>query len=83
MYLESIADAVEAPGAPEAADTTNVTDAAERAAQLRRARFGSLPEQIPYSAMVEEQPATPRAIDGYSEERSWLHYSCVALDLAF
>ncbi|HTJ69772.1 MAG TPA: hypothetical protein VL551_19705 [Actinospica sp.] len=53
------------------------------AAAARRARFGSLPAPIPLSAMVEEQPATPKAADGYSEERSWLHYSCVALDLAF
>ena len=63
--------------------TTDTADTAERAAQLRRARFGTLPEHIPYSAMVEEQPATPRSIDGYREERSWLYYSCVALDFGF
>lgn len=54
---------------------------ADGAEQARHARFGTLPERIPYAAMVEEQPATPKAGDGYAEERSWLHYSCVALDL--
>lgn len=62
-------------------DTESIT--ADGAAQARRARFGKLPEHIPYSAMVEETLATPKGVDGYSEERSWLHYSCVALDLAF
>jgi hypothetical protein len=61
-------------------ETESIVDSA---AQARRARFGTLPERIPISAMVEEQPATPRGGDGYDAERSWLHYSCVALDLAF
>lgn len=63
--------------------TRHATEAVDDAAKIRRARFGALPEPIPYAAMVEEQPATPKAVDGYSEERSWLHYSCVALDLGF
>lgn len=67
-------------------ETTTSEDAAtgtpaDGAEQARHARFGALPERIPYAAMVEEQPATPKAGDGYAEERSWLHYSCVALDL--
>ena len=67
-------------------ETTTSEDAvtatpADGAEQARHARFGTLPERIPYAAMVEEQPATPKAGDGYAEERSWLHYSCVALDL--
>ena len=61
-------------------ETTTAT-AEDTAAAARRARFGTLPEPIPYAAMVEEQPATPKAVDGYDEEKSWLHYSCVALDL--
>ena len=69
---------MEAPSTATAAVTT--TDAA---AQVRRARFGTLPEPIPYSAMVEEQPATPKAIDGHDAEHSWLYYSCVAIDLGF
>lgn len=60
--------------------TAETTDAA---AQVRRARFGTLPEPVPYSAMVEEQPATPKATDGYDAEHAWLYYSCVALDLGF
>jgi hypothetical protein len=65
-------------------DNTGVTTAdADGDAQARRARFGKLPEPVPYSAMVEEQPATPKAGDGYDAERSWLHHSCVALDLGF
>lgn len=59
----------------------SIAENTDVAARARRARFGTLPEHIPYSAMVEEQPATPKAVDGYSEERSWLYYSCVALDL--
>ena len=55
----------------------------EAAAEARHARFGHLPERIPATAMVEEQPATPKGLDGYDEEHSWLYYSCVALDLGF
>lgn len=67
----------------DSADAADSVDAADRAARARRARFGKLPEHIPYAALVEETVATPKALDGYSEERSWLHYSCVALDLGF
>jgi hypothetical protein len=72
---------MEATSSTATVDTTDTT--IDAAAQVRRARFGTLPEPIPYSAMIEEQPATPRADDGYDAEHSWLHYSCVALDLAF
>jgi hypothetical protein len=65
------------------AESADAAPGADDAARARRARFGRLPDQIPYSAMVAELPATPRAGDGFSEERSWLYYSCVALDLAF
>jgi hypothetical protein len=65
------------------ADISDPEVTADGGAQARRARYGHLPEPIPYSAMVEEQPATPKAVDGYDDERSWLHYSCVALDLGF
>jgi hypothetical protein len=64
-------------------DAHVITDTDDKAASVRRARFGKLPEHIPYSAMVEEQPATPKAVDGYDPESAWLHYCCVALDLAF
>jgi hypothetical protein len=53
----------------------------DSAAEARRARFGALPEPVPYSAMVQEQPAAPKGGDGYNDERAWLFHSCVALDL--
>jgi hypothetical protein len=56
---------------------------ADAAAEARQARFGKLPEPIPYSAMVEEQPAVPKGGDDYNAERAWLFHSCVALDLGF
>lgn len=55
----------------------------DTAAEARRARFGTLPEPVPYSAMVEEQSVGSRAVDDYNAERAWLFHSCVALDLAF
>lgn len=95
MDTESITGIVDIAGATDiagrmddadtadSADAADFVDAADRAARARRARFGKLPEHIPYAALVEETVATPKALDGYSEERSWLHYSCVALDLGF
>ena len=64
-------------------DAAKTADTANRAARARHARFGTLPERIPFSAMVAEVPAPPKAGDDYDPERSWLHYSCVALDLGF
>lgn len=63
----------------------NENSTVDSAAEARRARFGALPEPVPYSAMVEEQPAGARnrAGDRYNEERAWLFHSCVALDLGF
>ena len=66
------------------AATTRAADAdaaADAAAQARHARFGTLPEPIPLSALVAEVPATAKAGADYDAERSWLHYSCLALDL--
>lgn len=62
------------------AATTRAADA-DAAAQARHARFGTLPEPIPLSALVAEVPATAKAGADYDAERSWLHYSCLALDL--
>lgn len=63
----------------------NSTTTVDTAAQARRERFGTLPEPIPFSALVEEHAVGPRnrAGDEYSAERAWLFHSCVALDLAF
>lgn len=61
--------------APEDAVPMDAVEAAAKAAaRLRRARFGALPARIAPADMVEEQPATPKAGDGYVEEQAWLHY---------
>lgn len=62
---------------------TAAAAAVDAAAKARKARFGTLPEPIPFSALVEEVPATPKSATDYDAERSWLHYSCLALDLGF
>jgi hypothetical protein len=55
---------------------------AESAAQARRARFGRLPERIPFTAMVEEQRSTSSspAGDAYYAEHSWQQAPCLVLD---
>lgn len=89
MGSEYVISLVEA--APEAADPARAVpvdappadavpmDAAEaaakEAARVRQARFGTLPERIPASDLVEELRATPKGGDGYDEDRAWMHYS--------
>ncbi|WUH95899.1 hypothetical protein OG900_24270 [Streptomyces sp. NBC_00433] len=53
----------------------------DTAAAARHARFGALPERIPFEAMVEEQTPAPKPTDDYAPERSLISYSCLALDL--
>ncbi|WP_329178007.1 hypothetical protein [Streptomyces sp. NBC_01477] len=55
----------------------------DTAAEARRARFGSLPARIRREDMIEEQRTGSKdpAGDGYSPERSWASFSCLALDL--
>ncbi|WP_238782876.1 hypothetical protein [Streptomyces monomycini] len=49
---------------------------------VRQARFGTLPERIPYEDMVTEQPSPEsRAQHAHHPEGSWNHFSCLALDL--
>ncbi|MEE4546127.1 hypothetical protein V2S66_29695 [Streptomyces sp. V4-01] len=52
-------------------------------ATARQQRFGALPPRITYAEMTEEKPDGPqdRASDGYNPEASWMHFSCLALDL--
>ncbi|MET8413478.1 hypothetical protein ABZV34_36460 [Streptomyces sp. NPDC005195] len=61
-------------------DTSDPTDGA---AQLRRARFGALPERIRLEDTTAEKPAIPAdpARDAYTPESAWTYYSCLALDL--
>ncbi|MGW3917596.1 hypothetical protein ACWEBX_39950 [Streptomyces sp. NPDC005070] len=60
-----------------------IRTASDVAAAERHARFGTLPERIPFHVMVEEKEAEPSgaAIASYNPEASWNHFSCVALDL--
>ncbi|WP_176741522.1 hypothetical protein [Streptomyces sp. LUP30] len=46
------------------------------AEELRRARFGALPERVRPQDMVEEQPATPRdpARDAYDPDEFAVRY---------
>ncbi|MFG1810056.1 hypothetical protein [Streptomyces sp. NPDC049040] len=55
----------------------------DSASAARQARFGSLPERIRFEDMVIEQRvgSNDPAGDGYSPEKSWISYSCLALDL--
>lgn len=60
----------------------HIDDTGDGAGAARRAKFGTLPERIRYEDMVTEQ-ATPqgRAPSTYQAERSWTHFSCLAVDL--
>lgn len=57
--------------------------AADVAAAARHERFGRLPEPIRMEDMTESKVATPGgAVAGaYDPEKSWSHFSCLALDM--
>ncbi|MEU4204833.1 hypothetical protein [Streptomyces sp. NPDC045470] len=60
-------------------NTGNTTDTSTAA---RQAKFGTLPERIPFEDMVTEQPSPEsRAQHTHHPEGSWNHFSCLALDL--
>ena len=63
-------------------ETYTITQAADAAAHGQQARFETLPERIPFEAMVAEQRVSPRnpAGDEYAAESSWRHAACFALD---
>ncbi|MEU3777346.1 hypothetical protein AB0F11_29910 [Streptomyces sp. NPDC032472] len=56
---------------------------AAEAADIRKARFGSLPDRVPFEDMVEERAAVPkdRAVDAYDPDRMGVVFSCLAVDL--
>jgi hypothetical protein len=60
----------------------HITDTVDSAAQDRKARFGRLPERIPFAAMAEEQRSALRNLAGdeYYAEHSWQQAPCIALD---
>ncbi len=53
------------------------------AAAARHERFGRLPERIRVEDMAVSKEPTPSGTvpDAYNSERSWKHFSCLALDL--
>ncbi|MEV7320432.1 hypothetical protein [Streptomyces sp. NPDC093970] len=67
----------------ESRKTTGDSPAADDAAALRRARFGTLPARIRYEDMTEGHTATPADPSRftYDPEGSWASFSCLAADL--
>ncbi|KAB2970921.1 hypothetical protein F8R89_01905 [Streptomyces sp. SS1-1] len=57
--------------------------AMDAATAARLERFGRLPERIRVEDMTVSQPATPdgSVVDAYNSERSWIQFSCLALDM--
>ncbi|NUP51234.1 MAG: hypothetical protein HOW97_28570 [Catenulispora sp.] len=81
--------AADTPARPETADraastirTPDKTAAPTPAAQVREARFGTLPAHVPFSDLIAEQPSEPVNPTGeeYYAERNWRHGACAALD---
>ncbi|MFD7668730.1 hypothetical protein [Streptomyces sp. NPDC059788] len=60
----------------------STTNSAAATAAVRHAKFGKLPDRIPYEDMVTEKTSSDsRGQDAYNPEGSWNHFSCLALDL--
>ncbi|MGW2373926.1 MULTISPECIES: hypothetical protein [Kitasatospora] len=55
----------------------------EQAAEIRKARFGALPERVPFEDMVEEKAVLPayQAVDAYDPDALAVRFSCLAADL--
>ncbi|MFI6850330.1 hypothetical protein OG535_39785 [Kitasatospora sp. NBC_00085] len=55
----------------------------EQAAEIRKARFGALPERVAFEDMVEEKAVLPayRAVDAYDPDALAVRFSCLAADL--
>ncbi|WP_435129867.1 hypothetical protein [Actinacidiphila sp. bgisy144] len=61
-------------------ESIKITDSA--AAAARRARFGRLPERVRFEDMVEVAPVEGKDLtDTYAADKSFISYSCLALDL--
>ena len=64
--------------------TANTPDPAKRRGQAaREARFGVLPDRVPFAEMVEEKQALPtnQAVDSYDPDSLGIRFSCLAADL--
>ena len=55
----------------------------EDAGDVRRARFGALPDRVAFEDMVAEQVAVPanQAVDSYDPDGLGIRFSCLATDL--
>jgi hypothetical protein len=54
----------------------------ENAAELRKARFGVLPERVAFEDLVEEKPALPaHRTDDHDPDAVAVRFSCLAADL--
>ncbi|MFD8478053.1 hypothetical protein [Kitasatospora sp. NPDC059673] len=54
----------------------------EQAAELRRIRFGALPQRIPFADMVEERPVPPtNPAAAFDPDSQAVRFSCLAADL--
>ncbi|MFE9428333.1 hypothetical protein ACFYNO_35895 [Kitasatospora sp. NPDC006697] len=55
----------------------------EQAAEVRRARFGALPERVAFEDMVAEQPVLTagQAAAVYDPDSQAVRFSCLAADL--
>ncbi|WP_285736804.1 hypothetical protein [Kitasatospora phosalacinea] len=49
--------------------------------EARRARFGTLPERVAFTDMVEERPPADRPTGTYDPDGSSVRFSCLAADL--
>ncbi len=55
----------------------------ERAAEIRKARFGALPERVGFEDMVEEKAVPPahQGVDAYDPDGLAVRFACLAVDL--
>ncbi|WP_035844951.1 hypothetical protein [Kitasatospora azatica] len=55
----------------------------EQAAEIRKARFGALPERVAFEDMVEEKAvlSANHARDAYDPDGLAVRFSCLAADL--
>ncbi|SOB85287.1 hypothetical protein [Streptomyces sp. 1331.2] len=54
----------------------------EQATEIRKARFGALPERVLFEDMVEEKAVLPayRAVDAHDPDALAVRFSCLAAD---
>ena len=55
----------------------------DRGQTAREARFGTLPDRVPFAELVEEKPPLPanQAVGSYDADSLGVRFSCLAADL--